>query len=140
MSGSPPWFGEEHDLFRRHIREFVLKELAPHVDEWERAGVVPREVFRRLGAQGYLGIRFRPEYGGAFERYDISGWDECFPSIGQCYYPEPPWHGVVVPDHGELWTLPWHAEPLPDGLRLWTKGVRFPYTFEKRLASGETRM
>ena len=76
----------------------------------------------------------RPDYAGAFERYDISGWDECFPGIGQCAYPEPPWQGVVVPDHGELWTLPWHAEPQPDGLRLWTHGVRFPYTFEKRLA------
>lgn len=75
-----------------------------------------------------------PEYGGSFERYDISGWDECFPGIGQCYYPEEPWQGVVVPDHGELWTLPWHAELQPDGLRLWTHGVRFPYIFEKRIA------
>lgn len=75
-----------------------------------------------------------PAYAGSFEDYDISGWDECFPCIGQCAYPEPPWEGVVIPDHGELWTLPWHAEPRPDGLRLWTHGVRFPYTFEKRLA------
>jgi hypothetical protein len=75
----------------------------------------------------------RPHYGGAFEAYDISGWDECFPGIGQCFYPDGPWQGAVVPDHGEVWTLPWHAEAQADGVRLWTHGVRFPYTFEKRL-------
>ncbi|MGH2367554.1 MAG: hypothetical protein ACRDI2_05090 [Chloroflexota bacterium] len=75
----------------------------------------------------------RPDYAGPFERYDISGWDECFPGIGQCAYPDGPWQGTVVPDHGEVWTLPWHATLETDGLRLWTHGVRFPYTLEKRL-------
>jgi galactose mutarotase-like enzyme len=75
-----------------------------------------------------------PPYAAAFDQYDISGWDECFPGIGQCVYPEGPWQGTVVPDHGELWTLPWHAEPQPDGVRLWVHGARFPYTFEKRIA------
>jgi hypothetical protein len=75
----------------------------------------------------------RPEYACAFERYDLSGWDECFPCIGQCHYPDGPWQGIVIPDHGEVWTLPWQAEAQPDGLRLWVSGVRFPYTFEKRL-------
>ena len=42
-------------------------------------------------------------YGANFEAGDISGWDECFPSIGQCYYAEAPWSGILVPDHGELW-------------------------------------
>ncbi|HEX2325408.1 MAG TPA: hypothetical protein VHQ00_08405 [Chloroflexota bacterium] len=79
-----------------------------------------------------------PEYGGAFERYDISGWDECFPGIGRCPYPEAPWQGVEVPDHGEVWTLPWHAEGQGEGLRLWTHGVRFPYTFEKRITPTAT--
>lgn len=76
-------------------------------------------------------------YAVPFDRYDISGWDECFPGIGQCVYPEGPWQGTVVPDHGELWTLPWHAEPQPDGVRLWVHSVRFPYTFEKRIALTE---
>ncbi|MBI1957759.1 MAG: acyl-CoA dehydrogenase family protein [Candidatus Rokubacteria bacterium] len=65
MSTDSRYFSEDHELFRKHLREFVLRELAPHADEWERAGLVPREVFRRMGALGYLGIRFRPEYGGS---------------------------------------------------------------------------
>ena len=75
-----------------------------------------------------------PPYAAPFEEYDISGWDECFPGIGQCVYPDGPWQGSVVPDHGELWTLPWHAEPQPDGVRLWVHSVRFAYSFEKRIA------
>jgi len=59
------YFTEEHELFRRHLRELVLRELTPRADEWERAGLVPRELFRRLGDLGYLGIRASPEYGGS---------------------------------------------------------------------------
>ena len=45
--------------------------------------------------------------------YDASGFDECFPTIGACAYPEAPWQGVIAPDHGELWTLPWAWQEAP---------------------------
>lgn len=57
-------FGPEHDVFRESIRAFVENELAPHADEWEEAGEVPREVFLRMGELGYLGMRYPEEYGG----------------------------------------------------------------------------
>ncbi|MBK5093642.1 MAG: acyl-CoA dehydrogenase family protein, partial [Actinobacteria bacterium] len=57
-------FGPEHDVFRQSIREFVENELAPHADEWEEAGEVPREIFLKLGELGYLGMRYPEEYGG----------------------------------------------------------------------------
>jgi acyl-CoA dehydrogenase len=41
-------FGPEHDVFRQSIREFVENELAPHADEWEEAGEVPREIFLKM--------------------------------------------------------------------------------------------
>ena len=44
-----------------------------------------------------------PHYGELFANYDASGFDECFPSIGQCAYPEFPWQGITIPDHGEIW-------------------------------------
>src|SRR4030067_204082 len=65
MSPDSRYFSEAHELFRTHLRAFVLRELAPRADEWERAGLVPREVFRRMGELGYLGIRFGSEYGGS---------------------------------------------------------------------------
>lgn len=58
-------FTEEHETFRRSVRQFVERELAPHAREWDDAGIFPREVFTRLGELGYLGIRHDPKYGGS---------------------------------------------------------------------------
>jgi alkylation response protein AidB-like acyl-CoA dehydrogenase/putative sterol carrier protein len=57
-------FTEEHDEFRRTVRKFIEKEVAPHADEWEEKGGVPREIFRRMGELGFLGINFPERYGG----------------------------------------------------------------------------
>src|SRR5882672_10053591 len=63
MRSSPP-FTAEHDMLRRTIRAFVEKEITPHVAAWEDAGRIPRELWRRLGALGLLGLEFPTEYGG----------------------------------------------------------------------------
>ncbi len=58
-------FSEEHELFRQSVRQFVEKELNPHVDEWEEAGIFPaHEVFKKMGDLGFLGLEYEPEYGG----------------------------------------------------------------------------
>jgi alkylation response protein AidB-like acyl-CoA dehydrogenase len=59
-----PLFTDEHHELRRSLRAFVDKELAPHADEWERAGNFPDDVFRRMGELGYLGLHFHPADGG----------------------------------------------------------------------------
>lgn len=61
---TPP-FTEEHEEFRASVRGWVLDNLAPHADEWEDAKHFPDEVFRQVGAQGYLGIKFEEKYGGS---------------------------------------------------------------------------
>src|SRR5258706_15458220 len=63
MRSSPP-FTAEHDMLRRTIRAFVEKEITPHVAAWEDAGRIPRELWRRPGALGLLGLEFPSEYGG----------------------------------------------------------------------------
>jgi len=60
-----PFFSEEHRIFRRTVRTFVEEELNPCVNEWEEAGRFPKEIYRRLGELGVLGIRYPSEYGGA---------------------------------------------------------------------------
>jgi alkylation response protein AidB-like acyl-CoA dehydrogenase len=50
---------------RRTIREFAEAEIAPHVAGWEHEGRFPREVLRRLGELGAMGIMIPEEYGGA---------------------------------------------------------------------------
>jgi acyl-CoA dehydrogenase len=57
-------FRPEHEDFRLAIREFLVNELAPHADEWEELGEVPREIFKKMGDLGYLGMRYPEEYGG----------------------------------------------------------------------------
>jgi alkylation response protein AidB-like acyl-CoA dehydrogenase len=47
------------------VREFADAEIRPHVLEWDEAQTFPREVFRKLGELGFLGILFPEEYGGA---------------------------------------------------------------------------
>lgn len=57
-------WSEEQELLRRSVSEFVEREITPHVLDWERAGEVPRQVFRKLGELGVLGMRLSPECGG----------------------------------------------------------------------------
>ena len=58
-------FTPEHEMLRKSIRAFVEKEVTPHVAEWEDAGRIPRDFWRRLGELGFLGLEFPEEYGGA---------------------------------------------------------------------------
>ncbi|WP_339426935.1 acyl-CoA dehydrogenase family protein, partial [Pseudomonas proteolytica] len=59
------YFGEEHELLRAQLRRFVEEEIKPHALKWEQDGMVPREVLRRMGELGFLGIRYPAEYGGS---------------------------------------------------------------------------
>ncbi len=58
-------FSEEHELFRTQVRRFLTEHVVPHHAEWEKAGIVPREVWRQAGAQGFLCATVPEEYGGA---------------------------------------------------------------------------
>ena len=75
----------------------------------------------------------RPTYGGAFADSDFSGWDECFPAIAPGPYPDDPWKGTAIPDHGEVWTLPWSWRYRDGVLHMAAHGVRFPYRLERWL-------
>src|SRR3546814_16987362 len=57
-------FDDDHELFRDSVRGFIAKELAPHHEEWERAGVVDRDLFRKAGAPGFLGMAVPEDLGG----------------------------------------------------------------------------
>jgi len=54
----------DHDAFRETVRTFVAKEIAPHHEQWERAGIVPRELYTAAGTQGLLGMAVPEEFGG----------------------------------------------------------------------------
>ena len=52
-------------MLRRQLRRFVEEEVKPKAVAWEEQGFVPREVLRRMGELGFLGIRYPEEYGGS---------------------------------------------------------------------------
>ena len=54
----------EHELLREQVARFIAREVEPHALAWEDAGCVPREVLRRMGQAGLLGLMFAPEHGG----------------------------------------------------------------------------
>jgi len=58
-------FELEHEEFRAGFRRFLEKELVPYADEWEHAGIVPRDIFAKAGRHGFLGFSAPYEYGGA---------------------------------------------------------------------------
>lgn len=57
-------YTEEHRIFRDAVRRFLEKEVTPYVDQWEEDGIVPKEVWRKMGAQGFLCMDVPEEYGG----------------------------------------------------------------------------
>ena len=60
---APP-FTVEHEDLRETVRRFVENEIAPNVSEWEDARQFPRELYRRCGELGFLGLKFPEQYGG----------------------------------------------------------------------------
>src|SRR5829696_2720272 len=56
-------FNDHHEALRESIHAFVVKELAPHAEEWEET-TFPDSVFRRMGELGFLGLSMPERYGG----------------------------------------------------------------------------
>ncbi len=50
------YFTEEHQLFRDSLKEFLKKEVAPHIDKWEAAGSIDRFIWKKFGEMGYFGL------------------------------------------------------------------------------------
>jgi acyl-CoA dehydrogenase len=57
-------YTEEHRIFRDSLKRFLAKEITPHIEEWEEAGIVPREAWKKMGEQGFLAMNVPEEYGG----------------------------------------------------------------------------
>lgn len=60
---------EEQELTRQTVREFAEKEIAPRALELDETQQFPRDIMKKLGEMGMLGVLFPPEYGGAGLKY-----------------------------------------------------------------------
>jgi acyl-CoA dehydrogenase len=58
------YFTEEHEAFRLSFKEFLQKEVVPHVEKWEKTGTIERFIWKKFGEMGYFGLSTPEEYGG----------------------------------------------------------------------------
>lgn len=109
----------KHDLALQ-----VLPQLGGKISSLQWRG---REVMARNPHKPFR----RAVYAAPYSDYDASGFDECFPTVGACRYPESPLLNVELPDHGELWSLPWTKVPDDSSLHLMVSGVCHTYRFHR---------
>lgn len=58
------YFSEEHELFRESLRSFLVSEVVPHVEKWEKTGTIDRFIWKKIGDMGFFGIAYPEAYGG----------------------------------------------------------------------------
>lgn len=58
------YFTEEHEYFRKSFRDFLRKEVVPHIEKWEETGHIERFIWKKMGEMGYFGINYPEKYGG----------------------------------------------------------------------------
>ncbi|MGD8610587.1 MAG: acyl-CoA dehydrogenase family protein, partial [Desulfobacterales bacterium] len=57
-------YTEKHREFRIRLRDFLAKEVKPHANQWEKAGIVPKTVWQKMGRAGFLCTEVSPDFGG----------------------------------------------------------------------------
>lgn len=58
------YFTEEHELFRQSLKDFLQKEVVPHIEKWEETGHIERFIWEKFGEMGYFGLAYPEAYGG----------------------------------------------------------------------------
>ncbi len=89
-----------------------------------------REVFFQLPGEKFI----KGSYGGYYPDAEVSGFDDMFPTITECYCDVEPWAGIKMSDHGELWSLPSKCEATGSEVRTTIQSPRFPYSFTRTVS------
>ena len=58
------YFTEEHQMFRQSLKDFLQKEVVPHIEKWEETGHIERFIWKKFGEMGFFGIAYPEAYGG----------------------------------------------------------------------------
>lgn len=77
----------------------------------------------------------QPEFGSTFTDWDMSGWDECFPTIIAC--PAGVDEPILLPDHGELWSLPGSCQIEEGTVNCIIESPQLPYRFSRRISMAD---
>ena len=112
-------FDDEHVMFREAFRRFIDREITPNFNEWERNGIVPRELFAAAGASGFLCMQAPEAYGGGgtkdFRYNAIIGEELMYAGTGGA--------GLGLTLHNDI-TLPYFLELTNDEQKArWLPGI-----------------
>ncbi len=66
-----PFYDETHEAVAQSVRRFIETEVNPYIDQWERDGMLPRELHVKAAKAGVLGLGYPEAYGGHSEGFDI---------------------------------------------------------------------
>ena len=61
----------DHEQIRDTLKRYIDEHINPHVDEWEAAGQLPRDLHRKAAAAGVLGLNYPEEFGGTGSAFDL---------------------------------------------------------------------
>lgn len=72
------YFGPVHNMVRRSVKEFVDQEIVPNIEDWEEMNEFPRDLYKKAGDVGILGIGYPEEYGGTPGDifFQVAAWEE----------------------------------------------------------------
>ena len=66
------WYTEDHKIFQDSARKFMEKEVVPNIEHWDEEGAIPRELWRKMGENGFLCSWMPEEYGGSGTDFSYS--------------------------------------------------------------------
>jgi acyl-CoA dehydrogenase len=132
LSG-PAWSTEERRALRATVRRFTEQEVLPNLDEWERAGALPRELSKKAGTLGLLGLAHPVEVGGGGgdlidaitvneEMHYAGGSGGLFASLFTCGISTPHLMAANDPAQIERWVKPTLAGELIGALAVTEPG------------------
>ena len=95
------YFTEEHNLFREGFRDFLQKEVAPHIEKWEKTGTIERFIWEKFGEMGYFGLDYPEQYGGlGLDKFYTVIWLEEMQRINSCGFAAAMWaHAFLAMQH-----------------------------------------
>lgn len=128
MIGRERWGGTEAIVLSNDVlRVVAIPELGGKIASLVRQQSGYEYLVQAAPVKGYQQLT----YGVDFETGDLSGFDECLPTIAKCEYPLEPFLGNKLPDHGDVWSLPAEAETSGAEVRFVTSLISLPLRFTK---------
>lgn len=128
----PP--AEVYEAYYKGLKSFVTESEAVRVELVPSLGGKIVSLRHKITGKEWMldsgGCPLRiPVYGSAFTEWDMSGWDECFPTIDRC--PAGERGEASLPDHGEVWSVPWEVEAVGNAIVGTVCGRSSPYRFSR---------